>query len=41
MAVATAQTGANSNILADESSVEALSGNAILNGIPVEIEAVV
>ncbi len=40
MAVATAQTGANSNILADECSVDALSGNAILNGIPVEIEAV-
>jgi hypothetical protein len=27
----------NSNVLADETVVEPLSGNAILNGIPVEI----
>jgi hypothetical protein len=27
----------NSNLLADESMVEPLSGNAILNGIPVEV----
>ena len=27
----------NSNVLADETLVEPLSGNAILNGIPVEV----
>jgi hypothetical protein len=27
----------NSNVLADELEVEPLSGNAILNGIPVEV----
>ena len=27
----------NSNLLADETLVEPLSGNAILNGIPVEV----
>ena len=30
----------NSNVLADESLVEPLSGNAVLNGIPVEVEPV-
>jgi hypothetical protein len=28
----------NSNVLADESQVEPLSGNAVLNGIPVELD---
>jgi anaerobic selenocysteine-containing dehydrogenase len=36
MGVASAHAGVNSNLLADESLVEPLSGNAILNGIPVE-----
>jgi hypothetical protein len=27
----------NSNVLADESQVDPLSGNAVLNGIPVQI----
>ena len=27
----------NSNVLADESQVDPLSGNAVLNGIPVEV----
>jgi anaerobic selenocysteine-containing dehydrogenase len=36
MAVAAAHAGVNSNVLADESVVEPLSGNAVLNGIPVE-----
>jgi len=27
----------NSNLLADETLIDALSGNAVLNGIPVEI----
>jgi anaerobic selenocysteine-containing dehydrogenase len=35
MSVASAHAGVNSNVLADESQVEPLSGNAVLNGIPV------
>jgi anaerobic selenocysteine-containing dehydrogenase len=35
--VAAEHAGVNSNLLADESMVEPLSGNAILNGIPVEV----
>ena len=37
LSVAAEHAGVNSNLLADESMVEPLSGNAILNGIPVEI----
>ena len=37
MGVASAHAGVNSNVLADESLVEPLSGNAVLNGIPVEL----
>ena len=37
MGVASAHAGVNSNFLADESMVEPLSGNAVLNGIPVEV----
>jgi anaerobic selenocysteine-containing dehydrogenase len=37
--VAEDHAGVNSNALADETRVEPLSGNAILNGIPVEVEA--
>ena len=39
MGVASAHAGVNSNLLADESMVEPLSGNAVLNGIPVEVSA--
>ena len=39
MGVAAAHAGVNSNVLADESMVEPLSGNAVLNGIPVEVSA--
>ena len=39
MGVACAHAGVNSNVLADESMVEPLSGNAVLNGIPVEVSA--
>jgi hypothetical protein len=35
--VASAHAGVNSNLLADETFVEPLSGNAVLNGIPVEV----
>ncbi|HEX5897698.1 MAG TPA: molybdopterin oxidoreductase family protein, partial [Thermoleophilaceae bacterium] len=39
MGVAAEHAGVNSNVLADESMVEPLSGNAVLNGIPVEVSA--
>jgi anaerobic selenocysteine-containing dehydrogenase len=39
MSVAAEHAGINSNVLTDESAVEPLSGNAILNGIPVEVIA--
>jgi hypothetical protein len=38
MRVAQQHAGVNSNRLTDESIVDGLSGNAILNGIPVTIE---
>jgi hypothetical protein len=34
------QVGANSNLLADETLIDPPSGNAVLNGIPVELAAV-
>jgi anaerobic selenocysteine-containing dehydrogenase len=37
MGVAAGHAGVNSNLLADESLVEPVSGNAVLNGIPVEV----
>jgi anaerobic selenocysteine-containing dehydrogenase len=40
LAVAAEHAGTNSNVLADENRVEPLSGNAILNGIPVELAPV-
>jgi anaerobic selenocysteine-containing dehydrogenase len=40
LTVAAAHPGANSNLLADEAGIDPLSGNAILNGIPVEVAAV-
>jgi anaerobic selenocysteine-containing dehydrogenase len=39
MAVAAAHPGVNSNILTDEQAIDPLSGNAVLNGIPVEVAA--
>ncbi len=39
MDVAAANAGVNSNLLSDENLVDALSGNAVLNGIPVEVAA--
>ena len=35
--VANAYAGVNSNVLTDESAVDAICGNAVLNGIPVEL----
>ena len=40
MNVAAAHAGVNSNVLTDELVVDPLSGNAVLNGIPVEVSAV-
>ena len=40
LSVASERPGVNSNILADELDLEPLSGNAVLNGIPVTIEAI-
>ena len=37
MAVAAKRPGVNSNVLADEQVIDPLSGNAVLNGIPVDI----
>jgi anaerobic selenocysteine-containing dehydrogenase len=37
-AVATAHPGVNTNLLADDTVLDALSGTAVLNGIPVEVE---
>jgi hypothetical protein len=39
LGVASRQPGVNSNRLADETLLDALSGNAVLNGIPVEVAA--
>jgi anaerobic selenocysteine-containing dehydrogenase len=40
MRVAAEHAGVNSNVLADETLIEPLSGNAILSGIPVEVAPV-
>jgi anaerobic selenocysteine-containing dehydrogenase len=37
MDVAAEHAGVNSNVLTDEHAVDPLSGNAVLNGIPVEL----
>jgi anaerobic selenocysteine-containing dehydrogenase len=41
MGVAREHAGVNSNVLADDSQTDPLSGNAVLNGIPVEVRAAV
>ncbi|WP_250034790.1 molybdopterin oxidoreductase family protein [Paractinoplanes maris] len=38
--VAAAHPGVNSNVLTDETVIDPLSGNSVLNGIPVEIKPV-
>ena len=38
MAVASSRPGVNSNALTDDAPMDPLSGNAVLNGIPVEIQ---
>ncbi|GGQ44845.1 dehydrogenase [Couchioplanes caeruleus subsp. azureus] len=39
MSVAAERPGVNSNVLTDEYATDPLSGNSVLNGIPVEIKA--
>jgi anaerobic selenocysteine-containing dehydrogenase len=39
MAIACAQSGASANDLTDERQLDALSGNAVLNGVPVQVGA--
>ena len=39
LSVAARHAGVNSNVLADEAEVDPLSGNAVLNGIPVTVAA--
>jgi anaerobic selenocysteine-containing dehydrogenase len=41
LTVAAAHAGVNSNLLADDVALDPLSGNAVLNGIPVSVEPVV
>ena len=41
MAVALEYSGVNSNVLADTELMDPLSGNSVLNGIPVTVEALV
>jgi len=38
MRIATEHAGVNTNILTDEEEVDRLSGNAVLNGIPVIVQ---
>jgi anaerobic selenocysteine-containing dehydrogenase len=40
MSVARRHAGVNSNVLTDEEALDVPSGNAVLNGIPVEVAAV-
>jgi anaerobic selenocysteine-containing dehydrogenase len=40
LGVAREHAGANSNVLADEALVDGPSGNAVLNGIPVQLARV-
>ena len=40
LTIAAAHAGANSNLLADETALDPLSGNSVLNGIPVSVEPV-
>jgi anaerobic selenocysteine-containing dehydrogenase len=40
LSVASRRPGANSNVLTDELALDPLSGTAVLNGIPVEVERV-
>jgi len=40
MEVAAQHAGVNSNVLTDDERIDVVSGNAVLNGIPVRVSAV-
>jgi hypothetical protein len=40
LAVASRHAGVNSNLLTDDEAIDPLSGNAVLNGIPVRVQAI-
>ena len=40
LGVASAHAGVNCNLLVDELALDPLSGNAVLNGVPVTVEPV-
>ena len=40
MQIAAEKSGTNTNILTDQEQMDPLSGNAVLNGIPVTVEVV-
>jgi hypothetical protein len=40
MQIASEKSGTNTNILTDQEQMDPLSGNAVLNGIPVTVELV-
>jgi len=40
LGVAAERAGVNSNDLSDEAEIDSLSGNAVLSGIPVRVEAI-
>ena len=40
MGVAARHAGVNSNVLTDDRAIDVVSGNAILNGIPVEVSPI-
>jgi len=39
--IASEHAGVNTNVLTDEVEVDSLSGNAVLNGIPVTVQKVI
>ena len=39
LSVASRRPGVNTNVLTDAGPIDPLSGNAVLNGIPVEVTA--
>jgi hypothetical protein len=40
MQIAAERSGTNTNILTDQEQMDPLSGNAVLNGIPITVEVV-
>jgi hypothetical protein len=40
LAIASAQSGVSMNAITDNKLIDTISGNAVLNGVPVKVEAV-